>query len=209
MARCDLPLYKNVLPKVRVTQLTSNQMDKLSKMDKTKKSFFMNERVYANEDEKDLMEGLAYIFNRRIEGKANVGIKMDTFTNETYQKALKAAKDAGYDNPDALALGQDILMRTQKGNPLSNEERALALPAFLKRLESQPLLNRQYLKAYESGDEEMMARLGAEIAQSMVMFAGVRADQNALSVGFNTYKYMYKQIQANAKIAKLFQNGAC
>lgn len=209
MARCDLPLYKNVLPKVRVTQLTSNQMDKLAQMDKTKKSFFMNERVYANEDEKDLMEGLAYIFGRRLEAKTNVGIKMDTFTNETYQKALKAAQDSGYNSPDALALGQDILMRTQKGNPLSNEERALALPAFLKRLESQPLINRQYLKAYESGDEEMMARIGAEIAQSMVMFAGVRADQNALSVGFNTYKYMYKQIQANAKIAKLFQNGAC
>jgi len=30
-----------------------------------------------------------------------------------------------------------------------------------------------------------------------------------LSVGFNTYKYMYKQIQDNAKIVKLFQNGDC
>lgn len=209
MARCDLPLYKNVLPKVRITNITSNQMDKLLKMDEGKKKFFMNERLYANDDEKDLMEGLAYVFNRRLESKTNLGIKMDAFTNDTYQKALNVAKESGYDNPDALALGQEILLRTQKGNPLTNEERALALPAFLRRFESQPLLNRQFLKAYEAGDEDMMARYGAEIAKSMAIFAGVRADQNALSVGFNTYRYMYKQIQANAKIMKLFNNGDC
>jgi hypothetical protein len=208
MARCDLPLYKNVLPKVKVTQLTSTQMNKLKSMDPNKKSFFMNERLYANDTEKDLMEGMAYIFNKRIEGKTNLGINMEDFTNETYKKALKAAQDEGI-GTDALALGEDILLRTQRGTPLNNAERALALPAFLKRFESQPLLNRQFLQAYESGDEEMQARLGAEIAKSIAMFAGVRADQNALSVGFNTYKYMYKQIQANAKIAKLFYNGDC
>lgn len=208
MARCDLPLYKNVLPKVKVTQLTSTQMNKLKSMDPNKKSFFMNERLYANDTEKDLMEGMAYIFNKRIEGKTNLGINMEDFTNETYKKALKAAQDEGI-GADALALGEDILLRTQRGTPLNNAERALALPAFLKRFESQPLLNRQFLQAYESGDEEMQARLGAEIAKSIAMFAGVRADQNALSVGFNTYKYMYKQIQANAKIAKLFHNGDC
>ena len=208
MARCDLPLYKNVLPKVKITQLTSTQMNKLKSMDPNKKSFFMNERLYANDTEKDLMEGMAYIFNKRIEGKTNLGINMENFTNETYQKALKAAEAEGL-APDALALGEDILLRTQKGNPLNNAERALALPAFLKRFEAQPLLNRQFLQAYESGDEEMQARLGAEIAKSIAMFAGVRADQNALSVGFNTYKYMYKQIQANAQIAKLFHNGDC
>lgn len=209
MARCDLPLYKNVLPKIRVTNITSNQMDKLIKMDSGKKKFFMNERVYANDEEKDLMEGLAYVVNRRIEGKTNKGIQMDAFINETYQKGLTAAKKLGFDSPDAQVLGQEILMRVEKGNPLSNEERALALPAFLKRLESMPLLNRQYLRAFESGDQEMMARYGAEIAKSIAVFAGVRADQNALSVGFNTYKYMYKQIQANAQITKLFNNGAC
>lgn len=209
MARCELPLYKDVLPKVRVTQLTSNQMEKLANLDQGKKSFFMNQRLYADDDEKDLMEGLAYIFNRRLEAKTNLGIQMDAFTNETYDKALKAARDAGYDSPDALELGQDILLRTQKGTPLSNEERALALPAFLKRFESQPLLNKQFLKAVEMGDEDMIARFGAEIAKSIAVFAGVRADQNALSVGFNTYKYMYKQIQANAKITKLFHNGEC
>lgn len=209
MSRCDLPLYKNVLPKVRVTNITSNQMDKLLKMDDSKKKFFMNERVYANNDEKDLMEGIAYVFGRRAEGKTNLGIQMDTFTNETYQKALKSVKDSEYGSPDALAVGQDILLRVEKGTPLSNEQRALALPAFLKRLEGLPLLTRQYEKAYASGDEDMTARFGAEIAQSIAMFAGIRGDQNALSVGFNTYKYMYRQIQANAQITKLFQNGEC
>ncbi len=209
MARCDLPLYKNVLPKVRLNNITSNQMDKLIKMDEGKKKFFMNERVYANDEEKDLMEGLAYVFNRRIEGKTNKGIQMDTFTNETYQKALTAAKKLEFDDPDAQLLGQEILMQVEKGNPLSNEERALALPAFLKRLEEQPLLNKQFLKAVEAKDDDLIALLGAEMAKSMAVFAGVRADQNALSVGFNTYKYMYKQIQANAKITKLFHNGDC
>lgn len=208
MARCDLPLYKNVLPKVRVTQLTSNQMKRISNLDKGKKQFFMNERLYADDAEKDLMEGMAYVFNRRLEGKTNLNINMESFTNDTYQKALKAAKDEGL-TPDALALGEDILLKSQKGTPLTNEQRAIALPAFLKRFESQPLLNRQFLQAYESGDEDMIARTGAEIAKSIAMFAGVRADQNALSVGFNTYKYMYKQIQANATITKLFQNGDC
>lgn len=208
MARCDLPLYKNVLPKVRVTQLTSNQMKRISNLDKGKKQFFMNERLYADDAEKDLMEGMAYVFNRRLEGKTNLNINMESFTNDTYQKALKAAKDEGL-TPDALALGEDILLKSQKGTPLTNEQRAIALPAFLKRFEAQPLLNRQFLQAYESGDEDMIARTGAEIAKSIAMFAGVRADQNALSVGFNTYKYMYKQIQANATITKLFQNGDC
>ena len=206
--RCDLPLYKNVLPKVKITQLTSKQMDRIASMDKQKKTFFMNERLYADDSEKDLMEGLASVFSRRIEGKTNLGIQMGEFTNETYQKALKAANEAGL-GADALAIGEDILMRTQKGSPLSNAERSLALPAFLKRFESQPLLNRQFLQAYEKGDEDMIARFGAEVAKSMAIFAGVRADQNALSVGFNTYKYMYKQIQANAKIARLFNNGEC
>lgn len=208
MARCDLPLYKGVLPKVKITSLTSKQVDRLASLDKQKKTFFMNERLYANDDEKDLMEGLASVFSRRIEGKTNLGIQMDKFTNETYQKALDAVKKTEI-SPDIQAIGEDILLKTQRGTPLSNEERALALPAFLKRFESQPLLNRQFLKAYESGDEDMMARFGAEIAKSLAVFAGVRADQNALSVGFNTYKYMYKQIQANAKIARLFSNGDC
>jgi hypothetical protein len=207
--RCDLPLYKGVLPKVRVTDITSNQMRKLANMDPNKKQFFMNERLYADDSEKDLMEGMAYIFGRRIEAKTNLGINMESFTNESYQKALKAAQEGGYNSPDALALGEEILKGVTKGAPLTNEQRALALPAFLKRFESQPLLNKQFLQAYESGDEDMTARFGAEIAKSIAMFAGVRADQNALSVGFNTYKYMYKQIQANAKITKLFQNGAC
>jgi hypothetical protein len=207
--RCDLPLYKGVLPKVRVTDITSNQMRKLANMDPNKKQFFMNERLYADDSEKDLMEGMAYIFGRRIEAKTNLGINMESFTNESYQKALKAAQEGGYNSPDALALGEEILLKTQTGSALTNEQRALALPAFLKRFESQPLLNKQFLQAYESGDEDMTARFGAEIAKSIAMFAGVRADQNALSVGFNTYKYMYKQIQANAKITKLFQNGAC
>lgn len=208
MARCDLILYKGVLPKVKITSLTSKQVDRLASLDKQKKTFFMNERLYANDDEKDLMEGLASVFSRRIEGKTNLGIQMDKFTNETYQKALDAVNKTEI-SPDIQAIGEDILLKTQRGTPLSNEERALALPAFLKRFESQPLLNRQFLKAYESGDEDMMARFGAEIAKSLAVFAGVRADQNALSVGFNTYKYMYKQIQANAKIARLFSNGDC
>lgn len=208
MARCDLPLYKNVLPKIKVTQLTSNQMKRLSNLDKEKKQFFMNERLYADDAEKDLMEGWAAIFGKRLESKTNVGIDMGTFTNEAYQKGLKAAEEAGLGN-DALALGEEILLRTTKGAPLTHEQRALALPAFLKRFEAQPLLNRQYLQAYNSGDEDMTARFGAEIAKSIAVLAGVRADQNALSVALNTYKYMYKQIQENAKIMKLFQNGDC
>lgn len=207
--RCDLPLYKGVMPKVKITDLTATQVKKLAAMDDTKKKFFMNDRLYADESDKDLMEGMAFVFNKRLEAKTNKGINMKDFTSETYTKALKAAKEAGYETPDALELGADILKKTQKGAALSNEQRALALPAFLKRFESLPLLNKQFLAAYEAGDDNLMATFGAEVAKSMAMFAGVRADQNALSVGFNTYKYMYKQIQANAKIVKLFENGAC
>ncbi len=98
-------------PPYTIDNITSNQMDKLIKMDSGKKKFFMNERVYANDEEKDLMEGLAYVFNRRIEGKTNKGIQMDTFTNETYQKALTAAKKLEFDDPDAQLLGQEILQR--------------------------------------------------------------------------------------------------
>jgi hypothetical protein len=207
--RCDLPLYRGVMPKVKITDLTANQVKKLAAMDDTKKKFFMNDRLYADESEKDLMEGLSYVFSRRLETKTNKGINMEEFTNDTYKKALKAAQESGFNSPDALELGQEILLKTQKGAPLSNEQRALALPAFLKRFESLPLLNKQFLAAVESGDDNLIATFGAEVAKSMAIFAGVRADQNALSVGFNTYKYMYKQIQANAKITKLFENGAC
>ncbi len=82
-------------------------------------------------------------------------------------------KKLEFDDPDAQLLGQEILMQVEKGNPLSNEERALALPAFLKRLEEQPLLNKQFLKAVEAKDDDLIALLGAEMAKSMAVFAGV------------------------------------
>jgi len=208
MARCDLKLYKNVIPKVRITELTSNQQAKLSNLDENRKKFFMNNRVYGNEEEKKVMEAQAYLMERRLESKTDLGITMDAYTNQKYLEGIEAAKNLGLDK-DALDLGAEVLLRVRKGEPMSAQERALALPAFLKRLEGLPLLTKQYQQAYASGDEEMIARYGAEIAQSIAMFAGVRGDQNALSVGFNTYKYMYKQIQDNAKIVKLFQNGDC
>jgi hypothetical protein len=207
--RCDLPLYKGIMPKVKITDLTETQVKRLAAMDDTKKKFFMNDRLYADESEKDLMEGMAYIFGRRLEAKTNKGINMQNFTNETYEKALKAAQEAGYNSPEAIELGDEILKRVPKGSAMTNQERALALPAFLNRFESLPLLNKQFLAAVDSGDDNLIATFGAEIAKSMAIFAGVRADQNALSVGLNTYKYMYKQIQSNAKITKLFENGAC
>lgn len=209
MARCDLPLYKNVLPKIRVTQITSNQIEKLKKMDPNKKAFFMNERVYANDEEKDVMEALAYVFSPRLKAKTNLGINMETFTNETYTNGLKALQKEGVDTADARELGEEIYMRVQKGQPLSNEARAIAIPAMLQRINSLPLLTKQYLNAYESGDQLLMGTFGTELAKSLAVMAGAKGDVNALSVGFNMYKYAYKQNQANAKILRLFNNGAC
>jgi len=208
MARCDLPLYKNVLPKVKLSSLTAKQQERLSKLDTEKKNKFINERIYADEAQKDLFESLETVFKQRLESKTNKGVQIPEYVEQARKRGLEQASKLGL-TPDELKLGEDIFVNIKKGELLNAEERALAIPAFINRFQNQTFLNKQWERAYALGDQEQMARIGAELMQSLAVYQGFKADRNAWSVAGQVYRYMYKQMQTNNKISKLFPNGEC
>jgi len=209
MAKCDLKYLKYFAPKRVPSNLSSKQLDKLNTLTDVQAGRYMKQRDYLNDESSRALEILAQIAPQRFARTTNLGRPTLEVMEEARQNAEKLARETSDDINYLQEAGENILTNFRKGNPMSMEERALAYPAFINTMDKLPLLLKQISYAKQSGNNRAATLLGMEMVKSMAIIAGFFGDINALSVGFNSLKYMNKQIKEAQTIRKLFQNGEC
>jgi len=210
MSRCDFKYYKSFLPKRMPSALTQKQLDKLNTLSPEQKSKFVAAMSEFDDESANALAIISQMAPQRFAQTTNKGLSMAELALKN-QKANQKLLDAVpvEERQSLQQIGENLSLNFKKGQPLSTEERALAMPAFVNRMSRLPLLLKQMQHANETGNAAGQALLAKELVVTMGVAAGISGDKNAASVALNSYKYFKKQMQLGKEINQLFQNGAC
>lgn len=206
---CDLKYYKYFAPARVPSNLSSKQLNAIANMTDERATKYLSSRDYLNDDTVRVLEGLAAIAPQRFARTTNKGRPTEEVMEEARQSAERLAKETSEGTGYLQDAGEAIALNFRKGNPMSLEERALAMPAFANRMDNLPLLFKQIEHANSTGNTKALATLGLEMVKSMGVAAGIFGDKNAVSVALNSMKYFNRQIKQGQMITKLFENGEC
>jgi hypothetical protein len=210
MSRCDYKYYKSFLPKRLPSNLTAKQWDKLNTLSPETNTKFLASMSEFDDEGANALSIIAQMAPQRFSQTTNKGMSMAELALKN-QKANKKLMDDTPLNEQITfqEVGERLALNQKKGQPLSTEERALAMPAFVNRMSRLPLLLKQIQHANETGNTAAQTLLAKELIVTMGVAAGISGDKNAASVALNSYKYFKKQMKLGKDINQLFQNGAC
>lgn len=210
MSRCDYKYYKSFLPKRTPSDLTAKQWDKLNTLSPEKSSKFVASMSEFDDEAANALSIVYQMAPQRFSRTTNKGLSMAELALQNQKANQKLMDDTPLNEQMTFQeVGERLALNQKKGQPLSTEERAIVMPAFINRMSRLPLLLKQIQHARETGNTAATALLAKELVVTMGVAAGVSGDKNATSVAQNTYKYFKKQMKQNKEITQLFQNGAC